>query len=94
VADGDERYLSFKTSPYIFGGSRYNFGVDRIPLNRDEFIKTLMAAQKGKAAPKVETTASDKTETETPANDAAQVAETSSEGEAEEQPARARRRRA
>jgi len=52
VADGDERYLSFKTSPYIFGGSRYNFGVDRIPLNRDEFIRTLTAAQKGMTAPK------------------------------------------
>jgi len=48
VADGDERYLSFKTSPYIFGGSRYNFGVDQISLNRDEFWKILHAAQAGK----------------------------------------------
>lgn len=49
VADGDDRYLSFKTSPYIFGGSRYNFGVDQISLNRDEFWKILHAAQAGKA---------------------------------------------
>lgn len=49
VADGDDRHLSFKTSPYIFGGSRYNFGVDQIPLNRDEFWKILHAAQVGKA---------------------------------------------
>jgi len=48
VADGDERYLSFKTSPYIFGGSRYNFGVDQIPLNRDQFIEILKKSQAGK----------------------------------------------
>jgi hypothetical protein len=45
VADGDDRYISFKTDPYVFGGSRYNFGVDRINLNKDEFIKTLTAIQ-------------------------------------------------
>lgn len=45
IADGDERYLSFKTSPYIFGGSRYNFGVDEIELNKDVFIETLKKAQ-------------------------------------------------
>ena len=48
VADGDERYLSFKTSPYIFGGSRYNFGVDQIPLDRDQFIAVLKKSQIGK----------------------------------------------
>jgi len=96
VADGDERYLSFKTSPYIFGGSRYNFGVDRIPLNRDEFVKTLTAAQKGKAAAKVETAASEKTETETPANDAVRDSAPvdTQQSEAEEQASRPRRRRA
>lgn len=45
VADGDNRYLSFKTSPYIFGGSRYNFGVDQIELNKDVFIETLEESQ-------------------------------------------------
>jgi len=47
VADGDERYLSFKTSPYIFSGSRYNFGTDRINLNKNEFIKILTKSQGG-----------------------------------------------
>lgn len=45
VADGDDRHLSFKTSPYIFGGSRYNFGVDQIELNKDVFIETLEKSQ-------------------------------------------------
>lgn len=51
VADGDNRYLSFKTSPYIFGGSRYNFGVDQIELNKDVFIKTLEKSQMKKDEP-------------------------------------------
>lgn len=46
IADGDERYLSFKTSPYIFGGSRYNFGVEEIPLDKDAFIEALKKAQR------------------------------------------------
>lgn len=45
VADGDERYLSFKTSPYIFGGSRFNFGTDQIPLDHDAFIAVLENAK-------------------------------------------------
>lgn len=45
VADGDDRYISFKTDPYVFGGSRYNFGVDRINLNKDEFLKALTTIQ-------------------------------------------------
>jgi len=47
VADDDERYLNFKTSPYIFGGSRYNFGCDKINLNKNEFIKILTKSQGG-----------------------------------------------
>lgn len=45
IADGENRYLSFKTSPYIFGGSRYNFGVDQIPLDKEVFIETLKKAK-------------------------------------------------
>lgn len=45
IADGENRYLSFKTSPYIFGGSRYDFGVDQIPLDKDVFIETLKNAK-------------------------------------------------
>src|SRR5690606_3166674 len=45
IADGENRYLSLKTSPYIFGGSRYNFGVDQIPLDKEVFIETLKKAK-------------------------------------------------
>lgn len=45
VADGDNRYLSFKTSPFIFGGGRFNFGVDQIELNKEKFIETLRNVQ-------------------------------------------------
>lgn len=31
-ADGNNRTMNFKASPYIFGGSRFNFGVDKIEL--------------------------------------------------------------
>jgi len=94
VADGDDRYLSFKTSPYIFGGSRYNFGVDQIPLNRDEFWKILHAAQAGKTVrPKREpvekpTTpqVSDTTEPDTASSEVPEQTEA-------EQPRRARRSR-
>lgn len=46
MADESERYLCFKTSPYIFGGSRYNFGgVDEIKLDKAVFIEILKKAQ-------------------------------------------------
>ncbi|MEN8906947.1 MAG: hypothetical protein ABF289_13395 [Clostridiales bacterium] len=43
---------SFKTSSYVFGGSRYNFGTDKMPLNKDEFIKILTESQSEKIADK------------------------------------------
>ena len=46
VAEGDRHYMSFKTSETIFGGSRYNFGVQEIPLDYDTFIETMVSAQK------------------------------------------------
>lgn len=45
VADGDNRYLSFKNSPFIFGGGRFNFGVNQIELNKKKFIETLKNVQ-------------------------------------------------
>jgi len=48
VAEGNDRFLSFKTSEYIFGGGRYNFGVEKIPLNKDEFLKILTKIQEVK----------------------------------------------
>lgn len=46
--DGDNHYMSFKADEYVFGGSRYNFGVTQIPLNKDEFINIMIKAQGGK----------------------------------------------
>ena len=31
----------------VFGGGRFNFKVDKIPLEKDEFIKALEKAQEG-----------------------------------------------
>lgn len=45
VAEGNERYLNFKTSEFIFGGGRYNFGIDKIELNKDKFIEALTKSQ-------------------------------------------------
>lgn len=86
VADGDDRYLNFKTSPYIFGGSRYNFGVDQIPLNRDIFIETLKRAQSGKPGPKP---AQEEPKPEVPAHASAE--EAPKEEPADEVPNRQRR---
>ena len=37
--DGENRYLQLEKKENIFGGGRFNFLVDKIPLNKDEFIK-------------------------------------------------------
>lgn len=51
VAEGDKHYMSFKTSEVIFGGSRYNFGVQEIPLDYKTFIDTMISAQNGDKKP-------------------------------------------
>jgi phage nucleotide-binding protein len=43
--DGESRYLQLEKKENIFGGGRFNFLVDKIPLNKDEFIKALEDAQ-------------------------------------------------
>lgn len=45
VAEGNERYMSFKASEYTFGGSRYSFGVDKIQLNKTKFIDLITKCQ-------------------------------------------------
>ena len=52
VAEGDKHYMSFKTSEVIFGGSRYNFGVQEIPLDYKTFIDTMISAQQSATKPK------------------------------------------
>lgn len=50
-SDEKGRWLSFKCNEFIFGGSRFDFEDDVIPLNKDDFLKALTAAQKGCAKP-------------------------------------------
>lgn len=45
VAEGSERYLSFKASEYIFGGGRYDFKTDKVELSKDKFLEVLKASQ-------------------------------------------------
>ncbi len=45
--DGENRYLLLEKKENIFGGGRFNFKVDKIPLEKDEFIKALEEAQEG-----------------------------------------------
>ncbi|MBV4417141.1 AAA family ATPase [Clostridium tyrobutyricum] len=43
--DGENRYLQLEKKENIFGGGRFNFLVDKIALDKDEFIKALEDAQ-------------------------------------------------
>lgn len=45
--DGEERFLQLEKKETIFGGGRFSFKVDRIPLNKDAFLKALKDAQEG-----------------------------------------------
>lgn len=43
--DGQDRYIQLGKKENIFGGGRFNFKVDKVQLNKDEFIKALEEAQ-------------------------------------------------
>jgi hypothetical protein len=45
--DDKNRYLQLEKKENIFGGGRFNFKVDKIPLEMSEFIKALTEAQNG-----------------------------------------------
>jgi len=45
--DGENRYLLLEKKENIFGGGRFNFKVNKIPLDKNEFIKALEEAQEG-----------------------------------------------
>lgn len=44
----DERFLQLTKKQNVFGGGRYNWQVDTIPLDMEAFIEELNAAQEGK----------------------------------------------
>lgn len=43
----EERFLQLEKKENIFGGGRFDFKVNEIPLNKEEFIKALEEAQEG-----------------------------------------------
>ena len=62
--------MSFKSNEYIFGGSRFNFEDDVIPLDKGAFLKALTAAQKGLAKPEAPKQEVTPVKDESPAQDA------------------------
>lgn len=49
VNSDDERFLQLKKKQNVFGGGRFDFQLDQIPLELDAFIEELKVAQEGKA---------------------------------------------
>lgn len=84
--DGEDRFLQLEKRENIFGGGRFNFKVDKIPLDKDEFIKALTEAQEGiKTYSKINETGKKSVEE-------VQTDEPLKEQEKSEQPKRRRRR--
>lgn len=54
VNSDDDRFLQLKKKQNVFGGGRFDFQVDTIPLEMEAFIEELTAAQEGKATTKKE----------------------------------------
>lgn len=94
VDGNDERFLQLAKKQNVFGGGRFDFQVEIIPLEYDAFIEELTAAQEGKATkkkdkPKKSRKKKDEPVEETENEKVNQAAEES----AEEKPKRTRRRR-
>lgn len=67
--DDENRYLLLEKRENIFGGGRFNFKVDKIPLNKEAFIKALQEAQEGvKTYSKMETSQENQKVEEQPEN--------------------------
>lgn len=100
--DGENRYLQLKKDENVFGGGRFNFKKEIIPLEYDEFMKALEEAQESeetqKPQPRVEVKVEAAGETEEVAEKIAeqiaeQVAEkTNAASNGEETPGRRSRR--
>lgn len=52
VNSSDERLLQLAKKQNVFGGGRFDFQVDEIPLEMDAFLEELTAAQEGKPSSK------------------------------------------
>ncbi|WP_371069121.1 AAA family ATPase [Sediminibacillus sp. JSM 1682029] len=89
INSSDERFLQLAKKQNVFGGGRFNFQVDEIPLEYDRFIEELTAAQEGKTTKKK----TDKPKRERKRKDQNPDAEANTEEEApvEEKPRRERK---
>lgn len=45
--DGEQRFLQSEKKETVFGGGRFSFKVDKIPLNKEAFLEALKDAQEG-----------------------------------------------
>ncbi|MFD2628746.1 AAA family ATPase [Oceanobacillus kapialis] len=97
VDSNDERHLQLAKKQNVFGGGRFDFQVDTIPLEMDTFIEELTAAQEGKITkkktdkPKRESKKRDTAEEEN--EKVSEAADQVEEEAAEEKPKRHRKRR-
>lgn len=66
--DGEQRFMQSEKKETVFGGGRFSFKVDKIPLNKEAFLGALKDAQEGVKV-KFETPKR-KVESETPVNEA------------------------
>lgn len=102
----NERFLQLSKKQNVFGGGRFDFQVDQIPLEVDAFIEELTAAQEGKVSKKKDkpkrepkdTTAQDDieqedTEQEEPPKSGRRSRKSEEETTTEEAPKRQRRER-
>lgn len=95
VNSDDERFLQLAKKQNVFGGGRFNWQVDTIPLEYEAFIEELTAAQEGKETKKKEKTKrTGKTKKEDAPEDKEETkSEDQEETKAEEKPKRERRSR-
>lgn len=98
VNSDDERFLQLTKKQNVFGGGRFDFQVDVISLDMDEFIEELIAAQEGKKTKKKEKPKrTDRIKKEDPAEEenekVSQAAEEVQEEAKEEKPKRSRKKR-
>jgi phage nucleotide-binding protein len=94
VNSSDERFLQLAKKQNVFGGGRFDFQVDEIPLDMDGFLEELTAAQEGKSSTiKEKPKRSPRTKTEEPPAEEKLTDESTEDTPAEEKPNRERKSR-
>ncbi|MYL57389.1 AAA family ATPase [Virgibacillus halodenitrificans] len=94
INSNDERFLQLTKKQNVFGGGRYPWQVDEIPLDYDRFMEELIAAQEGKPTTKEEDKPKRKKREKEPEENVEASEEQPTEGEEqEEKPKRRRKKR-